>query len=89
MKLMQWVFPNLNNDQYKKTLNLASWLFIATCAILISMILGLNTGLIPGSAAPILIQIIGPAVAINMVTLVYLGDQNIKAIRVSSKKDAS
>lgn len=89
MKLMQWVFPNLNNDQYKQTLNLAFWLFISTCAALIAMIIGLNSGLIPASAAQILIQIIGPAIAINMVTLVYLGDQNLKAIKVSSKTDAS
>ena len=86
---MQWVFPNLNNDQYKQTLNLAFWLFTSTCAVLIAMIFGLNTGLIPASAAQILIQIVGPAIAINMVTLVYLGDQNLKAIKATSKTDAS
>lgn len=89
MKLMQWVFPNLNNDQYKQTLNLTFWLFVSTCSLLIAMIFGLNTRLIPASAAQMLIQIIGPAIAINMVTLVYLGNQNLKEVKVSSKKDAS
>lgn len=89
MKLMQWVFPNLNNDQYKQTLNITFWLFISTCAALITMIVGLNVGFIPAGAAQFLIQLAGPAIAINMVTLVYLGDQNLKAIKISSKTDAS
>ena len=89
MKLMQWVFPNLNNEQYTKMLNMTFWLFISTCTSLIVMILGLNLGLITAGLAQFLIQIAAPAIAASMVTLVYLGDRNLKAIKVSSKTDAS
>ena len=89
MKLMQWVFPNLNNEQYTKMLNMTFWLFISTCSALIVMILGLNLGLIAAGLAQFLIQIAAPAIAASMVTLVYLGDQNLKATKVSSKTDAS
>lgn len=77
---MQWVYPNLDIKQYKKVLSFTFWMFSVTCLAMVAIILGMNTGAITPAVASVMKDLIGPAIATNVVTLVYLADQNRRAL---------
>lgn len=77
---MQWVYPNLDINQYKKVLSFTFWMFSVTCLAMVAIILGMNTGAITPAVAGVMKDLIGPAIATNVVTLVYLADQNRRAL---------
>lgn len=81
MRLMEWVYPNLRGKQFGKAMTGAFWLFVITTLILIATIIGIQAGTITPAVARVVEQGIGPIISINMVVLIYLADQNRRAVQ--------
>jgi hypothetical protein len=76
---MQWVYPNLRGEQFTKAMTGAFWLFVMTCLVLMVAITGIKVGAISAHLAALVEQGVGPLISANIVTLIYLADQNRRA----------